>query len=47
MVFVAAGLIGAGAGVLTFFSTGNTAGAVFAGVTAFGVSSCALHKLIG
>ncbi|CUM44133.1 hypothetical protein H4W23_00430 [Streptomyces gardneri] len=34
-------------GVLTFLSVGSVAGALLAGLPAFGVSAVALHKLIG
>ncbi|MGW9436100.1 hypothetical protein [Streptomyces sp. NPDC055607] len=46
LVFLAAAFIGAVAGVLTSFSTGNTAAALLAGLTGCGVSIPVLHKLI-
>ncbi|MFE0777828.1 hypothetical protein [Streptomyces sp. NPDC058861] len=47
LVFVGATLIGLVCGGLTYASTGNTAGAMLAGLTAAGVSAATLHKLIG
>ncbi|MFJ8955285.1 hypothetical protein ACIRO1_34855 [Streptomyces sp. NPDC102381] len=47
IVMLAAVLVGAVAGVLTGYSTGNTAGAVLAGLGAAGVSVPLLHHLIG
>ncbi|GHJ97729.1 hypothetical protein SNE510_72480 [Streptomyces sp. NE5-10] len=46
LVLLAAAFIGAVAGVLTSFSTGNTAAALLAGLTACGVSIPVLHRLI-
>ncbi|MFI9213899.1 hypothetical protein ACIGW7_37915 [Streptomyces sp. NPDC053253] len=46
-MLVGAGLIGLVVGGLTYLSTGNTAGAVLAGMTAGGVSAPVLHKLVG
>ncbi|MFD6250322.1 hypothetical protein [Streptomyces roseolus] len=46
LIFLAAAFIGAVVGVLTSFSTGNTAAALLAGLTACGVSIPILHKLI-
>lgn len=47
LVLVGAGLIALIIGGLTYLSTGNTAGAVLAGMTAGGVSAPVLHKLVG
>ncbi|MFF9070546.1 hypothetical protein ACF09E_34890 [Streptomyces sp. NPDC014891] len=47
LVFVGAGFIALIVGGLTHLSTGNTAGAVLAGLMAAGVSAPALHKLVG
>ncbi len=47
LVLVAAVLIALIIGGLTYLSTGNTAGAVLAGMTAGGVSAPVLHKLVG
>lgn len=47
LVLIAAAFVGAVTGVLTYYSTGNTAGAVLAGLTGFGVSAPVLHKHIG
>jgi hypothetical protein len=47
LVFLAAGFAGAVVGVLTFYSAGNTAGALLAGVTSGAISAVALHRLIG
>ncbi|MFC9595772.1 hypothetical protein ACFTUC_39000 [Streptomyces sp. NPDC056944] len=47
LVFVTAVLIAAVAGVLTYFSAGNTAGALLASLTAGAASAPVLHKLIG
>ncbi|WP_432128066.1 hypothetical protein [Streptomyces sp. bgisy082] len=46
-MLVAAVLIALIIGGLTYLSTGNTAGAVLAGMTAGGVSAPVLHKLVG
>ncbi|GAA2955426.1 MULTISPECIES: hypothetical protein [Streptomyces] len=47
LVLVVAGFVGAIAGGLTYLSAGNTAAAVLAGLTGWGVSAPVLHKLIG
>ncbi|MGW6790758.1 hypothetical protein [Streptomyces chartreusis] len=47
LVLLMAAFIGTVVGVLTFFSASNAAGALLAGVTAFGASTLGLHKLIG
>ncbi|MEU6071826.1 MULTISPECIES: hypothetical protein [Streptomyces] len=47
LVLLMAAFIGTVVGVLAFFSTGNAASALLAGVTAFGTSTLGLHKLIG
>lgn len=47
IVLLTAAFIGAIAGVLTYFSTGNTAGAVLAGLIGVGASVPALNSLIG
>ncbi|GAA1108071.1 hypothetical protein [Kitasatospora arboriphila] len=47
VVLLAAAVIGLVVGGLTFLSTRSAAGAVLAGLTAFGASVLGLHKLIG
>ncbi|ROQ26076.1 hypothetical protein EDD98_5668 [Streptomyces sp. PanSC19] len=47
LVLVGAGLIALVVGGLTYLSTGNTAGAVLASMTAGGVSAPVLHKIVG
>ncbi|MFC9243950.1 hypothetical protein ACFT7S_07860 [Streptomyces sp. NPDC057136] len=47
VVFVMAAIIGAIPGVLTYFISGNAAGALLAGLIGFGSSALALHKVIG
>ncbi|MDQ0935061.1 shikimate kinase [Streptomyces turgidiscabies] len=47
VVLLTAAFIGAVFGVLTFFSTGNAAGALLAGLTGTGASTLGLHKIIG
>ncbi|WP_329012379.1 hypothetical protein [Streptomyces sp. NBC_00690] len=46
VVLLAAVFLGTIVGVLAFFSTGNTAGALLAAVAATGTSVPGLHKLI-
>ncbi|MEU6625099.1 hypothetical protein ABZ926_30635 [Streptomyces litmocidini] len=46
-MLVGAGLIALVVGGLTYLSTGNTAGAVLAGMTAGVVSAPVLHKIVG
>ncbi|PYC74110.1 hypothetical protein C7C46_24300 [Streptomyces tateyamensis] len=46
VILVAATVVGLVAGTLTFFSTRSPAGAVLAGLTAFGASVLGLHQLI-
>ncbi|MFE7129708.1 hypothetical protein ACFVIM_02500 [Streptomyces sp. NPDC057638] len=47
VVLLAATVIGAVSGVLTYLSTGDTAGALLAGLTCLGVSALALNRIIG
>ncbi|MFD0435567.1 hypothetical protein [Streptomyces chartreusis] len=47
LVFLAAAFIGVIVGGLTFFSTGNTAGSLLAGLMGAGASTLGLNKLIG
>ena len=47
LVLLAAAFIGVVVGALTFFSAGNAAGALLAGLTGAGASTLGLHKLIG
>ncbi|GAA2316069.1 hypothetical protein GCM10010234_72310 [Streptomyces hawaiiensis] len=47
LVFVVAAVIASAAGVLTYLSAGNAAGAVLAGLMAGAVGTPALHRLIG
>ncbi|MEU8990424.1 hypothetical protein AB0C98_28975 [Streptomyces sp. NPDC048558] len=47
LVLLSASFMGLVVGGLTYFSTGNVAGAVLAGLTCTGVSTLALHQLIG
>ncbi|MBE4739813.1 hypothetical protein [Streptomyces caniscabiei] len=47
VVFLAAAFVGAVVGVLTYFSAGQVAAALLAGLTGFGTSTLGLHKLIG
>ncbi|MFF1265266.1 hypothetical protein ACFVZE_05445 [Streptomyces anulatus] len=47
LILVAAVLLGGIVGVLTYFSTGNTAAAVLAGLAGAGASTPVLHALIG
>ncbi|MFJ6105508.1 hypothetical protein ACIQHY_31470 [Streptomyces sp. NPDC092359] len=47
IVLLVATVVGAIAGVLTYRSTGNMAGAVLAGLGATGLSVPVLHNLIG
>ncbi|MEV8319868.1 hypothetical protein AB0Q95_37490 [Streptomyces sp. NPDC059900] len=47
LVLLTAAFIGTLVGVLTWFSAGNAAGALLAGVTGFGAGTVGLHKLIG
>ncbi|MFF3456987.1 hypothetical protein ACFYXH_22160 [Streptomyces sp. NPDC002730] len=47
IVLLMAAFVGAIAGVLTYFSTGNTAGAALAGLAGFGGSVPVLNSLIG
>jgi hypothetical protein len=47
LVFLAAGFAGTVVGILTLYSTGNTAGALLACLTSMGLSATVLHKLIG
>ncbi|SOD87654.1 hypothetical protein [Streptomyces sp. Ag109_G2-15] len=47
LVLLAAAFIGATVGALSFFSTGNAAGALLAGLTGAGASTLGLHKLMG
>ncbi|MER6128634.1 hypothetical protein ABT173_39955 [Streptomyces sp. NPDC001795] len=47
LVLLTAAFIGVAVGVLTYFSSGNAAGAVLAGLTGAGASTLGLHKLIG
>ncbi|MFI2353034.1 hypothetical protein ACH492_39940 [Streptomyces sp. NPDC019443] len=43
---LAAVVVGALLGALTYFSAGNTSGALLAGVTGMGISALVLRKLI-
>lgn len=47
LVLIGTALIALVFGWLTYLSTGNTAGAVLAGLTAGGVSAPVLHKHVG
>ncbi|MCI3221545.1 hypothetical protein [Streptomyces sp. NP-1717] len=47
IVLQTAAFVGAIAGVLTYFSTGNTAGAVLGGLVGLGASVPTLNGLIG
>ncbi|WP_037628739.1 hypothetical protein [Streptomyces aureus] len=47
LVLLTASFIGTIIGVLVFFSSGNSAGALLAGLTGFGTSTLGLHQLIG
>ncbi|MER8237489.1 hypothetical protein [Streptomyces sp. NPDC094049] len=47
LVLMIALCFGTAIGVLAYFSTRSLAGAVLAGLPAFGLSVVALHKLIG
>ncbi|MBQ0855655.1 hypothetical protein J8N05_46715 (plasmid) [Streptomyces sp. BH-SS-21] len=47
LILLAAVVIGAIVGVLTFFSAGSAAGAILAGLCGSGASIMGLHLLIG
>ncbi len=47
LVLFSAAFVGVIVGVLTFFSAGNVAGAVLAGLTGCGAATLGLHSLMG
>lgn len=47
LVLLTAACVGAVIGVLAAHSTGDTAGSLLAGLSGFGISAQALHKLVG
>ncbi|MDQ1064619.1 hypothetical protein [Streptomyces canus] len=47
LILLAAVVIGAAVGVLTFFSVGSAAGAILAGLGGSGASTMGLHLLTG